>query len=1052
MAEEIKQAEAVVDTKSVIKKKYRNPFPGLRPFSMDESHLFFGREGQSDEVLRKLSENKFVAVIGSSGSGKSSFIYCGVIPILYGGFLTKIGTNWDVLVTRPGGGPMDNMAEAILKKDNDYKSMDADDKILRKTIVSTLLRSSSLGLVEAMSKYTDVENKNVLIIVDQFEELFRFKKNEEGGNGSSESLAFVNMLVETIQQNEAPIFVAITMRSDFIGDCAQFPSLTRLINQSNYLIPQMTREQKRSAIVGPISVGGAKISSRLLQQLLSDLGENTDQLPILAHSLMRTFDYWTENHELNEPIDLQHYEAIGTMSGALSQHANEAYDELNTREKEICAVMFRCLTERTGDTDGIRRPTRLSLIAQIAECSEDEVIKIVEVFRKTGRSLLMPPVGTHLNSNSIIDISHESLMRIWVRLKNWVDEEGQAVDMYLRLSDAAAKYQTGKTGLWRPPDLQLALNWQEKNNPTLVWAQRYNPAFERTMVFLETSKKTFETEQKVKEEMQRKRLRNSRNVTAVMTIIALLAMVAMVFSYIQYLEADTQKLMAEAQKREADKQKEIAKQKEKEALKAKDFAELKEKEANIQKEEAHRQTQIATQAAEEANRQKAIAQESAAEARRQTKIAEEQKSLALSSQVEALKQQKLAERSATDAYKQRILSIAQAMAVKSLQIYDTTTKVLVAQQAYIFNRDYQGNPHNHDVYDALYYAVKQLYHDQHNSLKGHTDAVRSVVFSSTGKEMYTAGSDGKILKWIVQDGQFTSIKFHQNNFVNRIIKISNDDKWLALAGEEPYIQLFDLTNPNAKPRKLYGHKGKIWSIAFSNDNQSLVSSGEDSSIFVRNVENDKYYLVAKATSKVRTISVSPDGKSVAGGDDKGQVILWDMNRAKDPINLHIKNMKKIHAVAYSNNGKMLAIGDELGSIKIWDLEKSVPIANPTGHRARINDLKFDPKDEVLASASFDGSVRLWDINHLNEQPIVLRDHNSWVWSLAFTPSGDKVITGCVDNLIRIYPTRIDEMAAKICNQIKRNMTPDEWNLFVAKDIKYEQTCAGLPEGKNKELE
>lgn len=1034
------------------KKRSKNPFPGLRPFEMDESHLFFGREGQSDEVLRKLSENKFVAVIGSSGSGKSSFMYCGVIPILYGGFLTQIGTNWDILVTRPGGGPMENMADAILKKDASYISMNADDKILKKIIVSTLLKSSSLGLVEVLSKYTSEDNKNILIIIDQFEELFRFKKNEESGADSSESLAFVNMLVETVQQTEAPIFVAITMRSDFIGDCAQFPGLTRLINQSNYLIPQMTREQKRAAIVGPISVGGAKISSRLVQQLLSDLGDNTDQLPILAHSLMRTFDYWQENHDLSEPVDLMHYEAIGTMSGALSQHANEAYDELNTKEKEICASMFRSLTEKTGDTDGIRRPTRISVLAHIAECSENEIIKIVETFRKAGRSLLMPPAHIRLNSNSIIDISHESLMRIWIRLKNWVDEEGQAVDMYTRLSNASAKYQTGKAGLWRPPDLQLALNWQEKNNPTLVWAQRYNPAYERTMVFLETSKKTFETEQKVKEEMQRKRLRNSKRFAIAMGTVALFALVAMVFSYIQYLEAETQKKAAQIQEVEATKQKIIATQSEKEALKAKGFAEEKEKEANVQKEEAHKQAIIAQKAAEEANRQKAIAQNSALEARKQTKIAEEQKTIAVSSQAEAEEQKKLAERSATDAYKQRILSISQAMAVKSLQIYDTTTKCLVAQQAYIFNRDYKGNPHNHDVYDALYYAVKNLYHDDHNLLKGHTDAVRSVVFNSSGKDMYTTGSDGKILKWVVQDGKYTSIKFFQNSFVNRMLKISKDDKWLAVAGEESYVQLFDLTNPNAKARKLYGHNGKILSIAFTPDNQSIISSGEDSSILIRNIESDKYFLIAKTNAKVRTISISPDGKTVAGGDDVGQFNIWDIKRTKDPINLRIKNMKKIHSITFSNKGKMIAIGDEIGNIKIWDVIKSIPVANPLGHRARINDLKFDAKDEVLASASFDGSVRLWDIAHLNEQPIVLRDHNSWVWSLAFTPSGDKVITGCVDNLIRIYPTVIEEMADKVCSKLKRNMTSDEWNLYVAKDIKFEKTCEGLPQGKNIELE
>lgn len=1049
--EEVKN-DATASTTTVVAKKYKNPFPGLRPFGMDESHLFFGREGQSDEVLRKLSDNKFCAIIGSSGSGKSSFIYCGVIPILYGGFLTKIGTNWDVIVTRPGGGPIDNLAESILKKDKDYATYQQNDKIIKKTMISTLLRSSSLGLKEAVSRYTEAENKNILLIVDQFEELFRFKKTEES-SGLSESLAFVNLLVETIESIDTPIYVAITMRSDFIGDCAQYPQLTKLINQSNYLIPQMTREQKRAAIVGPISVAGSKISSRLLQQVLSDLGDNPDQLPILAHSLMRTFDYWVENHDDDEPNDLQHYEAIGTMSGALSQHANEAYDELDTRQKEICAAMFKCLTEKTGDNDGIRRPTRVNTMAQIADCTEDEVIKIVEVFRKQGRSLLMPPFGTKLNAASIIDISHESLMRIWVRLKNWVDEEGQSVEMYLRLSDASAKYQTGKSGMWRPPDLQLALNWQEKNNPTLVWGQRYNPAYERTMVFLETSKKAFETEQRVKEEMQKKRLRQSRRIAIFMSAIAIFALVALVFSYIQKLEADRQTQLAEIQKSEANKQRTIALQKEKDAIKAQQLAQIKEKEATASAEEAHKQAELARLSAEEANKQKAIALRSEQLAKQQSKIAQEQRLLALASEQKAMEQTKLAELSASDAQKQRLLSIAQAMAVKSLQVYDTTTRALVAQQAFQFNKFFGGNPHNHDIYDALYYANKHLFHDEHNSLKGHTDAVRSVAYTSSGNEMYTTGSDGKILKWVKQGEKYTNVKFYTNPYINRILKISKNDKWMAVAGEESFIQVFDLKNPNAKPVKLFGHKGKIWSFDFTPDNVNLVTVGEDSSIYLRNLETNKYYLVAKTPNRVRTIAISPDGSFVAGGDDFGKVFLWPTAGGSTAVlDLKIKNMKKIHSLAYSPDGLYLAIGDENGNIKIWDTNKNAPFANPSGHRARINDLKFDPTSKVLASASFDGSVKLWNIDFLNEQPITLRDHNSWVWSVAFSPDGKEIITGSVDNLIRRYPTDMEEMASKVCPVLKRNMTTDEWKLFVAKDIKYEQTCVGLPEGKNKEIE
>jgi energy-coupling factor transporter ATP-binding protein EcfA2 len=424
-----------------------NPFPGLRPFKIEESHLFFGREGQSDEVLLKLSKNRFVGVIGPSGSGKSSFIYCGVLPILYGGFLTDASPNWEVIVTRPGAGPVDNLAESLLKTSQEYIAADTEDKKIKRTIVSTLLRSSSLGLVEAIQQSRRSADINYLILVDQFEELFRFKDSTDPGS-VDETLAFVNLLMEAVNYPDAPIYIGITMRSDFIGDCAQFPELTRKINDSHYLIPQMTRDQKRRAIEGPVAVGSANVSPRLVQQLLNDLGDNPDQLPILQHALMRTWSYWTQNKDYDgEALDLKHYEAIGTMSEALSQHANEAYDELDDEQKRICEIMFKAITEKRGENFGIRRPTRLNEMAAIADVSEQDVIEVIEKFREPGRSLLTPAYGTPLGSKSMVDISHESLMRIWVRLKNWVDDEAEAVQMYQRLAEAASQYQVGKAGL-----------------------------------------------------------------------------------------------------------------------------------------------------------------------------------------------------------------------------------------------------------------------------------------------------------------------------------------------------------------------------------------------------------------------------------------------------------------------------------------------------------------------------------------------------------------------------------------------------------------------------
>ncbi|MCG8388113.1 MAG: ATP-binding protein [Cytophagales bacterium] len=522
-----------------------HPFPGLRPFGIEESHLFFGRGDQSDEVLVKLSDHKFVAVHGASGSGKSSLMYGGLIPALYGGFMTGAGSNWRIVVTRPGGSPIENLAEALLIHDKEYASLRDEDKLIRKKIISTVLRSSSLGLVEVVRQLKADDFQNVLILVDQFEELSRYRKLVTATPDLDESRAFVNLLLEAIHQHDEPIYVVLTMRSDFIGECTRFPALTRMVNASHYLIPRMTRGQKRSAIEGPVAVGGGKIASRLTQQLLNDAGDNPDQLPILQHALMRTWSYWIENRKAGEPIDLRHYNAIGTLKDALSMHANEAFDSLSKHEKEICKVMFKALTERGPGNQGIRRPTKLTTIAAIAGVNEDEARRVADRFREPGRSLLMPPFGVTLEPETVIDISHESLMRIWVRLKGWLDEESKAVKMYLDLSEAAERYQQGKAELWQMPDLQVALIWREENKPTLAWAQRYNPAFERTMVFLETSKKAYLAELHNKEILQKRQLKWMRMTAFVLAIVIV---VSVSFSIYFLIKADEAEKVAEKAK------------------------------------------------------------------------------------------------------------------------------------------------------------------------------------------------------------------------------------------------------------------------------------------------------------------------------------------------------------------------------------------------------------------------------------------------------------------------------------------------------------------------
>ena len=1072
-----------------------NPFPGLRPFGVEESHLFFGREGQSDEVLQKLSDNRFAAILGASGSGKSSFMYCGLIPTLHGGFMTDAGSNWKIITMRPGGGPIDNLADSMLQKDINYNSLSEENKLIKKTIIGTVLRSSSLGLVEVIKQLRTDDFQNVLILVDQFEELFRFARVEATSSEQDESSAFVNLLLEAIHQLDEPIYVALTMRSDFIGECARYPDLTQMINDSHYLIPQMTRDQKRNAIEGPVAVGGGEIAPRLTQQLLNDVGDNPDQLPILQHALMRTWSYWVENRKEGEPMDLRHYNAIGTLREALSQHANEAYDGLNKREKEICEIMFKALTERGSENQGIRRPTKLGTIAAIAGVSEDEVERIVDRFREPGRSLLMPPYGVRLTTDSVIDISHESLMRIWDRLKKWLDEESKAAEMYLKLSEAAERFQEGKASLWKMPDLQLALNWREENKPTLVWGQRYNPAFERTMVFLDTSEKAYETEQRNKELLQKRKVRAMRITAAV---LGLAALICLFLVFLAQIKAD----QASAAEAEALINLEKAQVQEQKANEQAAIAREAENDAEERRLEALRALDQAEKARADAETQRRAAVQSAEEARLAKIDADEQRDAAREAEQEALKNEQAAleARAAADsarlaAERLRYQAIAQSMAIKAKSVPDVDLKGLVAKQGYDFYIEYKdpSKAYNGDVYSGVYYGLqglltkkynefdsdkaKELADSTLNQYHGHISIseneeeqqvvpVRSVAYSSDGKRMYSAGGDGRLLAWDVDTREFTELYRSQN--VGRVVNISPNERWLALGSDLQEIFLFDLQNPEKEPRRLASHKGAIFDLVFLPDNTGFVSVGADRKVLFSDFESTRE--IAQVSSFIKSLAIAPDSKTLAGGATNGDIFIWDISKEEnnqteiyreEREKLSESKKQPVEALSFSNDGKYLAIGgflqseirseDGSGYVIIWDMKNKQQFGPDLGgFTSPVTDVEFNKTDQLLAASSRDATARFWDLENIYDLPTILDDHNDWVLDLAFHPDGDGLMTASYDGLIRYFPTKPDGYVQRICPLLERNMSDVEWRQFVAdpNDIAWQETCEGLPKPLN----
>ncbi|MFI4986644.1 MAG: hypothetical protein ACHQF3_04325 [Alphaproteobacteria bacterium] len=578
-----------------------HPFPGLRPFETDEEYLFFGREGQSEEILRRLRRNRFLAVVGTSGSGKSSLIRAGLLTYLYGGFLAKAGSHWRVAMIRPGSDPIGNLAHALTDgAGRGAADANAEDAARNAVLLEVTLRRSGLGLIEATRLARLAAHENVLVIVDQFEELFRYADAAGAPRREGDADAFVKLLLEASRQSELPIYVVLTMRSDFIGDCARFRDLPEAVTAGLFLIPRMTRDQRRAAIEEPVRVAGAEISRRLVNRLLNDVGDNPDQLPILQHALMRSWDYWSARGGAARPLDLEDYTAIGGMAEALSLHADEAFAGLpDEQHRQIARRVFQCLTEKGADNRETRRPTMVSTIALVAGVEASEVIAIVEEFRRPGRSFLTPPAEGPLAANSVIDISHESLIRGWRRLKGWVEEEAESARVYRRLAETAELRAAGQAGLWHDPDLAHALAWRAAERPNAAWGERYHAGFAAAMAFLEESRVARDAELAAAERRRNEELRRARRLTyaasAALVVFALLGG----FAWWQMRQAEEQRRVAEQQTRVAEQQTGVAERQTLFAEQQRKAAEEQRKLAEDEKRQAEEKQQEATLAAED---------------------------------------------------------------------------------------------------------------------------------------------------------------------------------------------------------------------------------------------------------------------------------------------------------------------------------------------------------------------------------------------------------------------------------------------------------------------
>jgi hypothetical protein len=325
--------------------------------------------------------------------------------------------------------------------------------------------------------------RTLLVLVDQFEEIFRYREQM----AADEADAFVALLLASAGQHEVPIYVVITMRSDYLGECAVFQGLPEAVSASQYLTPRLTREELELAIAGPARVFGGQVDSKLQNRLINDFGTDPDQLPLLQHALARLWSRCSVS--VAAPLlTVQDYEAIGGLAEALSKHGDEVLAELTPEQQRIAEIMFRRLSGSENGRRDVRAPARFEEVAKIAAVEVSEVTAVAEAFLRPDCRFLAAPEGP-LRADTLLDVSHESLIRQWQRLVGWVAAEAESIEMYRRLCDWARRWEQGNAELWRGPDLASALAWRQQEKPSPEWAECYGgrDRFQLAMQFLDAS-------------------------------------------------------------------------------------------------------------------------------------------------------------------------------------------------------------------------------------------------------------------------------------------------------------------------------------------------------------------------------------------------------------------------------------------------------------------------------------------------------------------------------------------------------------------------------------
>ncbi len=1063
-----------------------SPYRGLQAFDEEHAELFFGREGDIQRLIEKLKTTRFLAVLGASGSGKSSLVRAGVVPALKRGVLPESDT-WTIRVFTPGAHPLASLAANLLRLHPQQSMNRTLDEM--NTDERTLHLAVSLALAERPA------SERVVWVVDQFEEIFTLCADEK-----ERSQFLANLLYAAFIPGGRNA-VVLTLRADFYQKCAAYPELSERIAAYQFLVSPMDEENLKQAIEEPAWHVGLEFEQGLVETILDDIQSQPGALPLLEHALLELWERRRGNL-----LTLEAYRESGGVQGAIAKRADAIYDSFTVEQQQIVRRIMLRLTQPGEGTEDTRR--RATMDELVTRTGENKAVEDVTQTMATAR--LLTTDTDERPGTQVIDVSHEALIRGWPRLRQWIEEDRAGLRILRRLTEAAREWQPAKDEslLYRGARLAQAVEWRERNEAALNELERQ---------FLDAS-------------LAARRAVERRRKTIIAALAAgfVVALVLAVLAVIQWRRADAQAQIALSRLLSAESYSQMENRP--------DLGLLLGIEANrVEETFSARRTLLLDMLYREH-----LSTYLHGPADRVNKIvfSPDGKLLAGGSGGasgrdnsvwlwDAASGQPIGEPLA--GHQSSLTCVAFSPDGKLLASGDESGVIILWD---IATRKPLGTPltgHRATVYSLAFSADNKIlasggFNDETQPtgeiylwdvvnrkplaepLRGHKGIVRALAFSPDGRTLASGNSmyaqdDATVIFWDVAARKPLGQPLVGHGDSIACLAFSPDGRVLASGSADKTVRLWDVAarRPLDDYDVLYKsttepHKSGILDVQFTRDGKTLISVDAGSPdvgshVLVRTVlfspaGSNKLTLVKSTQTKaittyfhqVQSVTINPETfKWAASGgcwrlganNDclEGEASIWDIN-ASLPISRLVQEspVQKMNRIAFSPDGKVMATGGcgELangssqeeclrGEVELWDTTSFKSVSRLTNTPHEITSLAYSPDGKTLAAGSCakieksgtgkecrQDEIRLWnlDTRQLVSQP--LTGHGAFIKMLAFSPDGT-ILASAGGETIILWDAGTGRMLGKITSGYQFEPA----NPFVAGV----QTIAFSPDGK-----